>query len=101
MQRTAAGSKSLRPETSDNCSIGFVFEPVEGLTITYDKWSIEKSDTIGLFGEENHIALDLLRRLSAGTSNCNPAVVRLPIFLPILCHCLQLQDSVLLARSPE
>lgn len=81
MQRTAAGSKSLRPETSDNYSLGLVFEPVEGLTITYDKWSIEKSDTIGLFGEENHIALDLLRRLSAGTSNCaavatNPAVVR-------------------------
>ena len=60
MQRTAGGSRSLRPETSDNYSLGVVLEPVEGLTITYDKWSIEKSDTIGLFGEENHIALDLL-----------------------------------------
>lgn len=80
MQRIAQGSKTLQPETSDNYSLGLVLEPVEGLTITYDKWSIEKSDTIGLFGEENHIALDLLRRLSSG-GNCasvatNPAVIR-------------------------
>lgn len=81
MQRTAQGSQALQPETSDNYSLGVVLEPVEGLTITYDKWSIEKTDTIGLFGEENHIALDVLRRLNSGTSNCaavetNPAVVR-------------------------
>ncbi len=81
MQRIAQGSMTLQPETSDNYSLGFVLEPIEGLTITYDKWSIEKSNTIGLFGEENHIALDLLRRLSSGTGNCsavttNSAVIR-------------------------
>lgn len=81
VQRTAQGSALLQPETSDNTSLGIVLEPVEGLTITYDRWRIEKQNTIGLFGEENHIALDLLRRLSAGNGNCaavttNPSVVR-------------------------
>lgn len=81
MQRTAQGSRLLQPETSDNYSFGVVLEPVDGLTITFDKWQIEKENTIGLFGEENHIALDLLLRLQAGAGNCssvvgNPAVVR-------------------------
>lgn len=81
VQRTAKGSKLLKPETSDNYSFGIVLEPVDGLTITFDKWKIEKENTIGLFGEENHIALDLLLRLQAGASNCsavvgNPQVIR-------------------------
>jgi outer membrane receptor protein involved in Fe transport len=81
MQRLAAGSEFLVPEKSDNTNIGVVFEPLEGLTITVDFWEIDKKNTIGLFGEENHTALDLLYRLEAGTSNCaavagNPAVLR-------------------------
>ncbi|MFK7886628.1 MAG: TonB-dependent receptor [Gammaproteobacteria bacterium] len=81
VQRTAQGSRDLRPEESTNTSIGFAYEPLEGLTLTLDFWSIEKEDTIGLFGEENHIILDLLERLNAGTGNCaaftgNPAVIR-------------------------
>ncbi|MDG0980244.1 MAG: TonB-dependent receptor, partial [Halieaceae bacterium] len=80
-QRVAEGSDLLVPEESTNTSIGFVVEPVEGLTITVDYWSIEKDGTIGLFGEENHMALDLLYRIQAGTANCageafNTAVVR-------------------------
>ncbi len=95
MQRTAQGSRLLEPETSDNQSYGVVIEPLEGLTLTYDVWKIEKDDTIGLFGEENHIALDLLLRMQSGTGNCaavagNPAVVRdsfiepeaMPLFAP-------------------
>lgn len=81
IQRTAQGSKDLVAEQSDNYSLGVVFAPTERLTLTLDYWSIEKSDTIGLFGEENHTVLDLLRRLRHGTENCasleaNPAVVR-------------------------
>lgn len=81
VQRTAQGSRLLVPEESENTSIGFVLEPVEGLTITFDRWQIDKTDTIGLFGEENHTSLDLLLRLQHGASNCgsaagNPAVVR-------------------------
>ena len=82
-QRIAQGSKSLAPEESDNWSAGFVLEPIENLMITFDYWSIEKDDTIGLFGEENHTLLDLLYRLDAGTGDCasfegNPAVNRDP-----------------------
>ena len=83
MQRLARGSRLLRPEESTNTSFGVVLEPIDGLTMTYDQWQIEKTDTIGLFGEENHVALDLLLRLRAGAGNCasvqaNPAVVRDP-----------------------
>ena len=83
IQRQATGSKSLKSEESTNTSFGFVLEPVEGLMITADYWTIEKDGTIGLFGEENHILYDLVLRLQAGMGNCasvqgNPAVVRLP-----------------------
>jgi outer membrane receptor protein involved in Fe transport len=69
------------PEKSTNTSIGVVLDVNEHLTLTLDYWSIEKDDTIGLFGEDNHTALDLLLRIQAGDSNCgsvvgNPAVIR-------------------------
>ena len=81
MQRFATGSKDLVSEESVNTSIGFVLEPIEDLTFTFDYWTIEKEDTIGLFGEENHVLLDLVLRLAAGTGDCanvqgNPAVTR-------------------------
>jgi len=81
IQRRAIGSKDLKPEQSTNTSIGFVLTPTHNLTFTLDFWSIEKEDTIGLFGEENHTLLDLLFRLEAGTGNCdgvsgNPAIGR-------------------------
>ncbi len=81
MQRLAAGSQNLVPEESTNTSIGVVVNPIDGLTFTLDFWEIEKDNTIGLFGEENHTALDLLFLIQAGTSNCasvsrNPAVIR-------------------------
>jgi iron complex outermembrane receptor protein len=73
VQRIAQGSDALVPETSENTSIGLVLDPIEGLTITADYWQITKDDTIGLFGEENHIALDLFYRLQAGASDCSQA----------------------------
>ncbi len=81
MQRLASGSQSLVPEESTNTSFGIVVDPIENLTVTLDFWEIEKDNTIGLFGEENHTALDLLFLLEQGTANCatlagNPAVVR-------------------------
>lgn len=74
IQRTAQGSRALEPETSDNTNIGLVFTPIDNLTITIDRWEIEKENTIGLFGEENHVALDLLLRIQAGAGNCSAAV---------------------------
>lgn len=86
IQRSAQGSRLLQPERSTNTSFGVVLEPFDGVTLTWDSWEIEKTDTIGLFGEENHIALDLLLRLRSGT-NCasltsNPAVIRSDEILP-------------------
>ncbi|MGQ8366085.1 TonB-dependent receptor domain-containing protein [Glaciecola sp. 1036] len=80
-QRVAQGSQNLIPEESTNTNLGIVLAPIDDLTITVDYWSIEKENTIGLFGEENHTVLDLLLRLEAGTASCdgatfNPAVSR-------------------------
>ena len=74
MQRQATGSRSLVSENSLNLSYGFVLAPVENLTLTVDYWSIEKEDTIGLFGEENHVLVDLVTRLAQGTTNCDAVV---------------------------
>jgi iron complex outermembrane receptor protein len=84
VQRRASGSRTLQPEQSTNTSFGVVWDASENLTFTLDYWSIEKDDTIGLFGEENHSILDLLFRLQAGTGSCgagvgNPAVGRLDV----------------------
>ena len=80
-QRIAQGSQNLIPESSDNRSLGVVTTPIDGLTLTVDTWWIEKEDTIGLLGEENHTLLDLLRRIEHGNDNCagfvgDPATVR-------------------------
>ena len=40
----------------------------------FDYWEIEKDDTIGLFGEENHIAVELLNLINAGTGSCATTV---------------------------
>lgn len=81
VQRQATGSTELQSEESLNTSIGFVLTPLDALTFTFDYWTIEKDDTIGLFGEENHILVDLVTRLQAGTANCatvagSPNVIR-------------------------
>ena len=90
IQRRATGSKELKPEKSDNTSIGIVLNPVDTLTLTFDYWTIEKKDTIGLFGEENHTLLDLLARIEAGVNNCgsvgNPVIGRSEVeddYIPI------------------
>ena len=83
IQRFAMGAEDLQAEESTNSSIGFVIQPtqLEGLTITYDAWKIEKDKTIGLFGRDNNTVLDLAMLIENGTNNCdsftgNPAVLR-------------------------
>lgn len=73
MQRVALGSQELVPEESTNTNFGIVFDATDNLTFTADSWTIEKQNTIGLFGEENHSLLDLVRRLENGGSNCDSA----------------------------
>ncbi len=64
--RYATGAEDLVPEESTNSSIGFVLQPMDNLTITWDMWSIEKENTIGLFGRANQSIYDLLLRKRLG-----------------------------------
>lgn len=70
-----SGAKSLRPEDSESINLGIVLEPefIPGLTLTADYWRVKQTGLVGTFGDDNAIALDLLRRL-AGSSN--PNVIR-------------------------
>ena len=82
MQSFRLLNPNLKPETSTNTSIGFVYSPsvVDGLTVTYDNWEIEKEDTIVLLGRNNRLVEDLVLRLEHGPNNCsafsNPNVLR-------------------------
>ena len=79
-QRIAQGSDALKPEQSTNYSVGLVFNPFADWTLTLDYWSIEKTDTIGLLGEENHTVLDLLRRLEHGAGSCDALTANASVF---------------------
>jgi iron complex outermembrane receptor protein len=82
IQSFRIGNPDLKSEESDNYSVGFVWTPeiVEGLTITYDEWSIEKENTIVLLGRSNVVVNDLINLINYGTDNCsgysNPFVTR-------------------------
>ena len=60
------GNPNLRPEESTNATLGVVLTPTDNLTITVDRWSIEKENTIGLFGRINQSIYDLLLRVNHG-----------------------------------
>ena len=74
-----AGNAGLQPEESTNLSYGMVFEsafiPEEWgkVTFTVDWWRIQQENVVGIFGDDNQILLDYVRRLNGGS---NPAVVR-------------------------
>ncbi len=70
-----SGARSLRPEDSESINLGVVLEPkfIPGLTLTADYWRVKQTDLVGTFGDDNAIALDLLRRLAGST---NPNVIR-------------------------
>ena len=60
------GNDQLKPEESENATFGIVVTPNDALTVTIDKWSIEKENTIGLFGRTNSSVYDLLLRINQG-----------------------------------
>ena len=70
-----SGAQDLRPEDSESYSFGAVVQPrfVPGLTLTADYWHIRQKGLVGVFDDQNQIALDLLRRLNGST---NPNVQR-------------------------
>ncbi|MBL8330965.1 MAG: TonB-dependent receptor [Rubrivivax sp.] len=65
------GNPSLNPETSQNLSLGMVFEPVSGLSISADAWAIYLKETIGLPSISRLLARE---RVNGG----DPLVTRLP-----------------------
>ena len=70
-----SGSENLKPEDSESTNLGVVLEPefMPGLTLTADYWRVKQTGLVGTFGDDNAIALDLLRRLNGST---NPNVIR-------------------------
>lgn len=70
-----SGSENLVPEDSESINLGIVLEPgfLPGLTLTADYWRVKQTGLVGTFGDDNAIALDLLRRLNGST---NPNVIR-------------------------
>ncbi|WP_417622942.1 TonB-dependent receptor domain-containing protein [Parasphingorhabdus sp.] len=70
-----SGTDALNPEKTQSINLGVVLEPefIPGLTLTADYWHIKQKGIVGVFGDDNAIALDLLRRLNGGT---NPNVIR-------------------------
>lgn len=70
-----SGARDLNPEDSTSINLGVVLEPafIPGLTLTADYWRVKQTGLVGTFGDDNAIALDLLRRLNGST---NPNVIR-------------------------
>ncbi|MDP4604701.1 MAG: TonB-dependent receptor, partial [Erythrobacter sp.] len=70
-----SGTDQLQPEDSTSINLGIVLEPkfLPGLTLTADYWRVEQRGLVGTFGDDNAIALDLLRRIEGSS---NPSVVR-------------------------
>lgn len=73
------GSDDLGPEENNSYTAGIVFQPVIAndrfgrVTATVDYWRINQNDVVGIFGDDNQIALDYLLRVRGSS---NPAVVR-------------------------
>jgi len=70
---STSGNKDLKPEKSENTSLGFTLQPFDSVTITYDWWEIETTDTVGVLSDENISRIDLILR---GAGSSNPDVVR-------------------------
>lgn len=74
-----SGSTDLKPEESENFTVGLVAEPRflpaawGDLTLTVDYWNVQQENLIGIFGDANALTLDYLLR-TQGSSN--PNVVR-------------------------
>lgn len=74
-----SGNPDLQPETSDNTSVGIVFEPrflpeaAGRLRLSMDYYKYRQKGIIGLFGEGNALILDYILRMQGQT---NPNVVR-------------------------
>ena len=72
-----SGSDQLVAETNESFSTGLRFRSRNRLLrASIDYWQIDQSQVVGLFGAQNHVALDYFRRLDGSD---NPAVSRAPL----------------------
>jgi len=73
MERITSGSEELQPEESESISYGIVLQPpvLEGLTFTFDFWSIQQSGIIGIFATPNQLNLDWALRINDLPPNPN------------------------------
>jgi outer membrane receptor protein involved in Fe transport len=69
------GTEELEPEDTESINLGLVLEPafIPGLTLTADYWQVTQAGIVGVFGDDNALALDLLLRLQGSS---NPNVIR-------------------------
>ena len=51
------GNPNLQPETSESWTMGAVIDPIDGLTMTVDYWSIEIENAVGTVGTTDLIRL--------------------------------------------
>lgn len=51
-----SSSTSLKPETSEQFSIGVVIEPLQSVSVALDFWSIQKKDNIGVLTADTILA---------------------------------------------
>ncbi len=74
-----SGNPDLKPEESTTQSYGVVFQPQflpeswGDFTLTVDRWRIQQTDIVGLFGGRNAVVQDYADRVQGGS---NPLVVR-------------------------
>jgi iron complex outermembrane recepter protein len=50
------GNPSVNPEKADTYTVGFVLQPLKGLSISYDWYSIDIKDAIGRLGPQNIVS---------------------------------------------
>jgi iron complex outermembrane receptor protein len=67
---TNSGNKSLEPETSDQWSVGFVFEPTRDFSVGLDFWWIQQTDLIGV-PNGDAIIQDCISGFNAATLSCS------------------------------
>lgn len=54
----AANNPNLKPEVSRSLSLGMVFEPVKGVTMSLDYWNIKRRDEIGIKSTQELLAAE-------------------------------------------
>jgi outer membrane receptor protein involved in Fe transport len=53
----SGGNPNLEPETSESYTLGAVIDPIDGLSVTVDYWSIEIDNAVGTVGTTDLIRL--------------------------------------------